>query len=232
MRSHAEHGNEDNKNKEEPAMLTKHHYSAFFLPVFVVLLSFGCTPSPPPTIRLSVICNGNHPSPEFIEGDIVVPIAQQIIGVEGLSSLTGVSSAGRAEIYVHGNPGVDAVNFRNRIADRIKLAIPLLPSQAKIDKVEDVTEQAYPPTITVKNVDNFRVDIDPKIIARLGIRISDVTDSIKRFNWDDKTVPPDLNKIFVKSLDGKEHPLSDFAKMTVSKEPDHRIYRLPPTEKQ
>jgi multidrug efflux pump subunit AcrB len=199
-----------------------------FLLFTTSLFCLGCKPSLPCTVK--IIVSGSFNNPQLIESEIVVPITQKITVIHELSSIYGVSSSGLAEIYVQSEPGTDAGVFRKKIVDRVDLAIPLLPKEAKIDKIEDVTGTSYPPSVTIKDIDNLKVIFDWEKMCKLGVIPNDAHEALNNaMNHENgkSDKMPDLAKIKVKSRKDTEVPLSDFAKATMTREPDHRIYRLP-----
>src|SRR5699024_3438843 len=84
----------------------------------------------PPTVKVTAMYPGANA--ETVLKSVVVPIEEQINGVQGMTYITSTSTnSGRAEITVYFEQGVDpdiaAVNVQNRVA----LAEPLLPQEVK-----------------------------------------------------------------------------------------------------
>ena len=82
----------------------------------------------PPTVQ--VTANYTGASAETILESVIIPIEEQINGVEGMSYITSTATNnGTAEITVYfdqdTDPDIDAVNVQNRVA----LANPLLPQE-------------------------------------------------------------------------------------------------------
>lgn len=82
----------------------------------------------PPTVQ--VTANYTGASAETILESVIIPIEEQINGVEGMSYITSTATNnGTAEITVYfdqdTDPDIDAVNVQNRVA----LASPLLPQE-------------------------------------------------------------------------------------------------------
>ncbi|GLB48292.1 efflux RND transporter permease subunit [Neptunitalea lumnitzerae] len=104
--------------------------------IVVILGVLGLTTLPveqypdiaPPTVRVSATYTGA--SAETILESVIIPIEEQINGVEGMTYITSTATnAGTAEINVYFDQDIDpdiaAVNVQNRVA----LASPLLPSE-------------------------------------------------------------------------------------------------------
>ncbi|MFD2824976.1 efflux RND transporter permease subunit [Leeuwenhoekiella polynyae] len=82
----------------------------------------------PPTVQVTASYTGA--SAETILESVIIPIEEQINGVEGMSYITSTATNnGTAEITVYfdqdTDPDIDAVNVQNRVA----LASPLLPQE-------------------------------------------------------------------------------------------------------
>ncbi|WP_417885419.1 efflux RND transporter permease subunit [Zunongwangia sp.] len=82
----------------------------------------------PPTVEVSATYTGA--SAETILESVIIPIEEQINGVEGMTYITSTATNnGTASITVYfdqsTNPDIDAVNVQNRVA----LASPLLPQE-------------------------------------------------------------------------------------------------------
>ncbi|WBL22218.1 efflux RND transporter permease subunit [Zunongwangia sp. HRR-M8] len=82
----------------------------------------------PPTVKVSATYTGA--SAETILESVIIPIEEQINGVEGMTYITSsATNNGTAEITVYfeqdTDPDIDAVNVQNRVA----LANPLLPQE-------------------------------------------------------------------------------------------------------
>src|SRR5699024_9143075 len=79
----------------------------------------------PPTVRITATYPGANA--ETVLKSVVVPIEEQVNGVENMDYITSTSSNGRATINVYFKQGVDpdiaAVNVQNRVSR----ATPLLP---------------------------------------------------------------------------------------------------------
>ena len=104
--------------------------------IIVILGVLGLTTLPveqypdiaPPTVQ--VTANYTGASAETILESVIIPIEEQINGVEGMSYITSTATNnGTAEITVYfdqdTDPDIDAVNVQNRVA----LANPLLPQE-------------------------------------------------------------------------------------------------------
>ncbi len=104
--------------------------------ILVILGVLGLTSLPieqypdiaPPTVKVSATYTGA--SAETILESVIIPIEEQINGVEGMTYITSTATNnGTAEITVYfeqdTDPDIDAVNVQNRVA----LANPLLPSE-------------------------------------------------------------------------------------------------------
>ncbi len=93
----------------------------------------------PPTVRVSASYPGANA--ETVLKSVVVPIEEQINGVEGMTYITSSSSNGRASITVFFEQGVDpdiaAVNVQNRV----NRALPLLPREVTQSGVVTRKEQ-------------------------------------------------------------------------------------------
>lgn len=84
----------------------------------------------PPTVQVSAMYPGANA--ETVLRSVIIPIEEQINGVEGMSYITSTAAnSGRAEIMVFFDsdydPDMAAVNVQNRVA----LANPLLPQEVK-----------------------------------------------------------------------------------------------------
>src|SRR5699024_611190 len=84
----------------------------------------------PPTVQVSTVYPGANA--ETVLKSVIIPIEEQINGVEGMTYITSTASnSGRASIQVYFEQGYDpdiaAVNVQNRVA----LATPLLPQEVK-----------------------------------------------------------------------------------------------------
>ncbi|HET8735711.1 MAG TPA: efflux RND transporter permease subunit [Pricia sp.] len=81
----------------------------------------------PPTVRVSADYPGANA--ETVLNSVIIPIEEQINGVEDMKYITSTASNGRARIEVFFNQGIDpdiaAVNVQNRVAR----AAPLLPQE-------------------------------------------------------------------------------------------------------
>ena len=104
--------------------------------IIVILGVLGLTTLPieqypdiaPPTVKVSA--NYTGASAETVLESVIIPIEEQINGVEGMTYITSTATNnGTAEITVYfeqnTNPDIDAVNVQNRVA----LASPLLPQE-------------------------------------------------------------------------------------------------------
>ncbi len=97
--------------------------------VLIALLLSGCDwfgSAPPPMVKITVEYAGARPS--VVEDVVCAPIVQQLLGVERLSSLTCVSRAGRAEIYVQARRGMDADLFLTLVGNRGNWLHPSCPA--------------------------------------------------------------------------------------------------------
>src|SRR5699024_4792981 len=106
--------------------------------IIVILGILGLTTLPitqypdiaPPTVQVSTVYPGANA--ETVLKSVIIPIEEQINGVEGMAYITSTASnSGRASIQVYFEQGYDpdiaAVNVQNRVA----LATPLLPQEVK-----------------------------------------------------------------------------------------------------
>ena len=104
--------------------------------IIVILGVLGLTTLPieqypdiaPPTVQ--VTANYTGASAETVLESVIIPIEEQINGVEGMTYITSTATNnGTAEITVYfeqdTDPDIDAVNVQNRVA----LANPLLPQE-------------------------------------------------------------------------------------------------------
>jgi HAE1 family hydrophobic/amphiphilic exporter-1 len=104
--------------------------------IIVILGILGLTALPitqypdiaPPTVKVSASYNGA--SAETVLESVIIPIEEQINGVEGMTYITSTATNnGTASITVYfeqgTDPDIDAVNVQNRVA----LASPLLPQE-------------------------------------------------------------------------------------------------------
>ncbi|MEE3225758.1 MAG: efflux RND transporter permease subunit, partial [Bacteroidota bacterium] len=104
--------------------------------IIVILGVLGLTSLPveqypdiaPPTVQVTATYTGA--SAETILESVIIPIEEQINGVEGMDYITSTATNnGTAEITVYfdqdTDPDIDAVNVQNRVA----LASPLLPQE-------------------------------------------------------------------------------------------------------
>ena len=104
--------------------------------IIVILGVLGLTTLPieqypdiaPPTVKVSA--NYTGASAETVLESVIIPIEEQINGVEGMTYITSTATNnGTAEITVYfaqnTDPDIDAVNVQNRVA----LANPLLPKE-------------------------------------------------------------------------------------------------------
>ncbi|GLB53079.1 multidrug transporter AcrB [Neptunitalea chrysea] len=104
--------------------------------ILVILGVLGLTTLPveeypdiaPPTVKVSAAYKGA--SAETILESVIIPIEEQINGVEGMTYITSTATnSGTAEITVYfdqdTDPDIAAVNVQNRVA----LASPLLPAE-------------------------------------------------------------------------------------------------------
>jgi multidrug efflux pump subunit AcrB len=206
------------------------------------ILIGGCAKSPPPTVKLTVDYPGA--SAKVVDDVVGAPIWEQILGAEGLLSLICVSSKGRVEVYAHGSPGLDATAFAHDVERRARLAVPVFPGGVRLGKVDDVSGSPFPPVVHIRDVDKVKLLFDRKKLLSLGVSLRDALEAINKDNEvagyqdaagirflaetpataDSVKRLKDLN---VKSPDGRNHRLEDFAEIKLVREPDHLIRRWP-----
>ncbi len=155
-----------------------------------------------------------------MDDKICGPIQKCIIGDDMLSSITCVSSACRAEIYVQGKPNVDAAKLARLIDNRVQQAVLILPHDAQV-VVADVSDQPIPPLPEIHQDEQRGTTCDNASMAAKGVPERTVHDALDKALADGKP----LTDIFVKSADGKKYPLSDFATIDTMHFPNHCIRR-------
>jgi len=200
--------------------------------VLIALLLSGCdrfSSAPPPMVKITVEYPGARPS--VVEDVVCTPIVQQLLGVERLSSITCISRAGRAEIYVQAQRDMDADMFVTLVGNRAKLAAPILPGKAKLSAATNLTGQAMPPVTDVHVVDFPHVDVDREKARRLGLSLTAIFDTLSKEMGSGEPSPDAakrLEKVTFKSADGKDCRLTDFATIKTVREPSIRVRREPP----
>ncbi len=209
----------------------------FSQPLAVILLAVllsGCgrfTASPPPPVKITVEYPGARPS--VVEDVICKPILQQLLGIEGGPTITCVSRAGRAEIYVQVKRAMDADMLVVLVQNRTALAIPVLPDKVRTDGVKVAAGSAVPRPVAVHEVDFPVVDVDREKAARLGISLSTVSDALGHEVGANEPGPDllqRLDKLTFKANNGEDHYLREFATLRIVREPNIRILREPPDE--
>lgn len=94
----------------------------------------------PPTVQVSASYPGANA--ETVLNSVIIPIEEQINGVEGMTYITSTASNGRARISVFFEQGIDpdiaAVNVQNRVSR----AAPLLPQEVTQSGVVTNKEQS------------------------------------------------------------------------------------------
>jgi multidrug efflux pump subunit AcrB len=197
----------------------------------VALLS-GCgrfVASSPPAVRITVAYPGARPS--VVEDVICVPILQQLRGIEGDCTITCVSGAGRAEIYVQARQAIDADLLLVLVNNRVAMAMPVLPDAVRSNGVGVGGGFAVPLPATVHEIEFPEVNIDRNKAARLGLSLSTISDAVSRQLGPDEPGPDSvarLEKLTIKAADGKSYHLRDFATIKIVREPNIRILCDPP----
>jgi len=182
----------------------------------------GCgKTTPPPAVKIVFEYPGA--SPKVIDDVVCAPIRQQLFGMEGALAITCVSSYNLAEIYVEGTPNFDFATLSQQADARTQLAVPVLPSGAKIREVADVSGQTIPPPLDIHNVDSFEVNINREKAARLGVALSEISQAMKEAQKPGKI----FSEVKIKSSDGKTILLTDVATIKTVSEPDHIVVRWP-----
>jgi hypothetical protein len=202
--------------------------------VLLAVLLNGCgrfTPSPPPAVQIVVKYPGARPS--VMEDSVCNPILQQLRGIEGDSTITCVSSCGRAEIYVQVKHSMSADLLLVLVQNRMALAAPVLPDKVEINITKIALGSPIPPPVNIHEIDFPVVNVDRSTVSRLGILVAAIDDAISDELGSGEPGPDSgkrLEKLSVKAVGGKDYRLRDFATIKTLREPSVRILREPPTE--
>jgi multidrug efflux pump subunit AcrB len=206
--------------------------AAVVLAIAGIVSVSGCYTSPSPTVKITVDYPGA--SPAIVDDLIATALWQQIMGMEGLSSMILVSSQGRAEVYLHGSPGGDAVLFAQLAEGRTQLAVPAFPNGARLRGVADVSRTPFPPVVGIRDVDHADFRLIRDRMASLGISVASVTEALSdAFGKEGASgqsaanLKKRLKELTVKSSDGKTYHIPDFVEIRIVREPDHCIRRWP-----
>jgi multidrug efflux pump subunit AcrB len=202
-------------------------------------LSYG----PPPEVQITV----DYPDadPVAVEDNVCAPILQQLIGMEDGATITCVSRAGLADIYVQAKRPMNPELFLVLVTNRTHLAKRFLPKAAEISRVQKVVSPTIPSEAEIKEIDSLDVDVDRDKASQLGLSLDDVFQDInKRIagNSDSKSaegsqsLENDISKkeelakqLIFKTAEGKECRLADFATIKTVRKPNMRILRDMPT---
>ena len=188
----------------------------------------GCG-NPPPPVKITVAYPGARPS--VMEDTVCTPIMQQLLGIEGEATVTCVSSAGHAEIFVQANRVVNGDVFTTLVDNRVRLAEPVLPAKANVSHPEVVSSVTIPTAREIHDVEFPIIDIDREKALQLGLSVSAASDAVDKALGPGEPLPDAVKRIgelSVKSADGKDCLLTDFATIKTVREPNIRIRCEPP----
>ena len=131
----------------------------------------------PPTVQISANYAGANA--ETVMESVVIPIEEQVNGVEGMDYITSTASNnGGANITVYFEPGVDpdiaAVNVQNRVSR----ATPILPSE--VTQTGVVTQKQQSGALMFISLYSQNPDYDQMFIENYGN--INIVPSLKRIN--------------------------------------------------
>jgi multidrug efflux pump subunit AcrB len=162
-------------------------------------------------------------SPQVVDETVCAPIEQMIMYMDGVSSITCVSSFDTAKIYVRGGPTSDVASLAKNVENRIRRAQKMMPDSAKVGRAVDISGQQMPPPLDIHNVPVKFIDIDRAKTRSLGVRFDAVYRAIQA-PMKSGTL---LDNVTVRSDSGSAVRLSDIAKIKTIYEPNYRVRQWP-----
>jgi len=181
------------------------------------LLSSGCGRATPPAVK--VVVNLPHATPNSIENLICSELEPVLTSAEGVAAITFVSTLGRAEIYLLGEPGVAAEDFAENVDTAMEGAVTGLPADAAAEMAEFLPARPFPPEVPVHNVSELSVDVDHKKANALGVTDAVLAEAVASAEMS----PDEFAELQIETGDGAMVPLITIAKLRVVNRPSHQV---------
>ncbi len=184
-----------------------------------------------PAAKITLRADGY--APDEIERLIARPVVEAWAGVEGISAVTAVSEAGRAEIYLEPRPEMTEQQLSRTVLKKMpSLDTGDLPAGVTISAYELLPDFNGPPSPEQNDRPCARVEVKREAAALYGIETRAILEAIEKHSpplsepATQNTVDA-IRRLTVASPNGQQVPLSEIVDIRLEKMPSSRTYRWP-----
>lgn len=146
-----------------------------------------------------------------------------------VDSWTVVSYAGRVEVYAIAVPGTDGQGFQGQFVQTVQSSLDDLPAGVSIQSTKLLASEPFRPQITIKQVDQFEINLSRDKTQQLGLTLADTFRQIKDATPESSTVSREsqlaLEQTILKTSDGERIRLREIATINIVQKPNALIRR-------